>query len=257
MKSLSLPTVETSRDFYLGGLYAVVLFLLIAMIFFQILQGLDKIHSYALKKSDRITVTLSDEVYKTSNVQQTTKPLPQPKSEPKSAPKESVAPPQDISSLFSEVKTQKVVHKKRAPSKKKIDSKRLAALQKRIKTVKKRTPSATAQKVKSLSLVHPPKTAGGKTASGGAEVDAYYAKIQATIYNNFFPPSNSQGSVAKIRIRITADGRLAGYKVLRRSGEPFFDQEVAQLGERLKQVRFEPNPKGKETVLDVSLISKE
>ncbi len=258
MKSLSLPTVETPRDFLLGGLYSLVLSALIGMLFFQMLQGLDKIHSYALKKSDTITVTLTDAVFKTSKTHNTPKVTPQKKtmntSQTKPVPE---AVTEDISSLFSTVKTQRLVHKKRPAPPKKIDSKRLAALQKRIKTTKKRAPSLTAERVKSLSLVHPPRIAGGKSRSGGAEVDAYYAKIQAKIYENFYPPANSRGAVARVRIRLSPDGRLLEYKILTKAGEPFFDQEVQQLGSRLRHVTFERNPKGKETVLDVSLISKE
>ena len=258
MKSLSLPTVETPRDFFLGGLYSLVLSALIGMLFFQMLQGLDKIHSYALKKSDAISVTLSDAVFKTSKSHTASQVRPQMK-KPDSTPKKrnSEAVTEDISSLFSNVKTQRVVHTKRPAPTKKIDSRRLAALQKRIKTTKKRAPSLTSERVKSLSLVHPPHRTGGKSASGGAEVDAYYAKIQAKIYENFYPPANSEGAVSRVRIRLSPDGRLLEYKILRKAGEPFFDREVQQLGDRLQRVMFERNPKGKETVLDVSLISKE
>jgi len=259
VKSHSLPTVDTPRDFYLGGVYAVVLFLLIIMLFFQLLRGLDKMHSYALAERSAVSVSLVDLPMTTKQVN-TPKPVPKPevKPEPTPEPEETPAPPvEDISSLFSDIQTQKIVHTERPPEEKKIDAKRLATLQKRIKTTAKRETSATAELVKNLTLVRPSQEVAGQSSSGGAEVNAYYAKIQATIYNNFFPPANSQGSVSLIRIWISASGKMTRFKVLRPSGEPFFDREVAQLEQRLGRVTFERNPKGNEAVLDVSLVSKE
>lgn len=257
MKSLSLPTADSSRDFFLGGLYAVTLTLLFALIFFQLLRGLDKIHSYALQKQSTVTVSLVNMPLTTTKQRNTSKPVPQQEQKPVSELEKATAPVKDISSLFSEVKTQKIVHKKRPVKQQKIDSKRIAALQKRIKTTSKRKTSATAQRVKNLSLVRPSKSAGGSKASGGAEVNAYFAKIQATIYEHFYPPVNSQGSVSLVRIWLSASGRMTRFKVLRRSGELLFDQEVDQLAKRLAAIAFEHNPKGKEAVLDVSLVSKE
>lgn len=257
MKSHSLPTVDSSRDFYLGGLYALTLFVLIAMLFFQLLKGLDKMHSYALQKSTAVTVSLVNSPLTTTKKDTAADPVPKVKKKAASKPEEGTAPVEDISSLFSEVKTQKIVHKKTPAKQKKIDSKRIASLQKRIKTTKKRATSATADQVKNLALVRPSQAAGGSKASGGAEVDAYFAKIQATIYDHFFPPANSQGSVALVRIWLSASGKMTRFKVLRRSGDPLFDEEVDALGKRLAGVTFERNPKGEEAVLDVSLVSKE
>lgn len=257
MKSLSLPTVDSRRDFQLGGVYAVVLLALIAMIFFRILEGLDEIHSYALQKSTAVTVSLSTVPLPTSKQNDTPRPVPKPKQEEAAAVEEKSAPVEDISSLFSEVKTQKIVHKAKPKPSNEIDAKRIAALQKRIKTTQKRAVSKTAESVKNLSLVKPAQPAGGAQASGGKEVDAYLGKIQAVIYDNFFPPANSQGSVAQIRIWVSVDGKLTRFKVLRRSGEPFFDQEVERLEQRLKSVSFGHNPNEKETVFDIRLVSKE
>jgi len=259
VKSLSLPTADNSRDFYLGGVYAVVLFVLIALIFFRLLQGLDKIHSYALEQRSTVTVSLVSEPLPTAAQVNTPRPEPKPKpkeTEAPAAPPEA-APVEDISSLFSDVKTQKIVHKKAPEKQQKIDAKRIAALQKRIKTTEKRQTSATAERVKNLSLVKPMQSPGGKASSGGKEVNAYYAKIQATIYDHFFPPANTEGSVAMIRIWLSASGNLVRFKVLRHAGDASFDREVEQLEARLRGVTFERNPQGKEITLDVSLVSKE
>ncbi|HHH73020.1 MAG TPA: hypothetical protein ENL04_04270 [Sulfuricurvum sp.] len=257
MKSLSLPTAEKGRDFYLGGLYAVTLTVLFSLIFIQLLKGLDKMHSYALQKQSTVTVSLVTMPLTTTKQSNTSKPVPKKEQKPTAKPLEASAPVEDISSLFSDVKTQKIVHKKRPTQQKKIDSKRIAALQKRIKTTQKRKMSATAEQVKRLSLVRPSQEGGGTKASGGAEINAYFAKIQATIYEEFFPPVNSQGSVSLVRIWLSASGRMTRFEVLRRSGEPLFDHEVDQLSKRLAGITFERNPKGKEAVLDVSLVSKE
>ena len=255
MKSHSLPTVEAPRDFYLGGLYSVALFALITLVFYQLLIGVERIHSYALKKSSAVTVSLSELPIQTSKTQNEPKPLPQPEKEVVSQEQPSAV--EDISSLFSNVKTEKIVRKKRAEQSKTVDTNRIASLQTRLKKAAKRAPSATAEKVKKLSLVRPSVPGGGAAVSGGEEVNRYYAKIQAIIYDNFFPPANSEGAVAKIRIWLSPSGRLKDFKVIRHSGEPLFDREVSLLEKRLKTVTFERNPQEKETVLDVSLISKE
>ena len=257
MKSHLLPRAETARDFYLGGLYAVVLFALIVMLFFRILQGLDEIRSYAFEQNTVVTVSLNTLPVITSKKTDAPKPQPKEKVEPAPAPEKTAQPVEDISSLFSDVKTQKIVPKARPKESEKIDSKRLAALQKQIRTSEKRASTATADKVRNLTLVKPSQEAGGSKTSGGKDVDAYYAKIQATIYDNFYPPANSEGSVALIRIWLSASGKMTRYVILRRSGEPTFDEEVANLEQRLRQVTFENNPRGNEAVLDVSLVSKE
>jgi len=252
-----LPRADTDQDFYLGAAYSFVLFALIVMLFFRILQGLSEIHSYALQKSTTVTVSLNMVPVVTSKKHDTPKPQPQEKVETQTAPEETTSPVEDLSSLFSDVKTQKIVTKAKPKESQKIDTNRLAALQKRIKTSEKRAPSATADKVKNLALVKPSQDASGSKTSGGKDVDAYYAKIQATIYDQFFPPVNSEGSVALIRIWLSPSGQMTRFEILRRSGEPMFDQEVEQLEQRLRRIRFESNPRGIEAVLDVSLVSKE
>jgi len=256
VKSRSLPTVDNPWDFQLGGLYALILLLFILLIFFRIVQGLDEIHSYALQKSSAVRVSLETVPALTAAKKST--PTPRPESKPVSAAKsDDQAVIEDISSLFSELQTQKIVQKKRPKPQKKIDSKRIASLQKRIKTTEKRSDSHTAEMMKTLKLVTPVQPSGGGQASGGKEVDAYFGKIQALIYENFFPPVNSQGLVAQIRIRISAAGKLTQFKLLRASGDAAFDHEIALLEQRLRSVSFAKNPDNKEAVLDVRLVSKE
>ena len=257
VKSHLLPTVDTRNDFYLGGLYALVLFALIIMLFFRVLQGLSQIHTYALQKSTAVTVSLTSVPMPTSKKSDTPRPVPKTEQKPAPAPEETTTPVEDISSLFSDVQTQKIVPKAHPKESTKIDAKRMASLQKRIKKSEKRTTSTTAERVKNLALVKPSQEAGGSKSSGGAEVDAYYAKIQATIYDNFFPPANTEGAVSRVRIWLSASGKMTRFEILRRSGDSLFDEEVKVLESRLKHVSFEPNPKGNEAVLDVSLVSKE
>ena len=257
VKSRLLPTADTHNDFYLGGLYALVLFALIVMLFFRVLQGLSEIHTYALQQSTSVTVSLTSVPLPTSKKTDAPRPVPKEEQKPEPAPAAETAPAEDISSLFSDVHTQKIVHKERPKEADKVDAKRVAALQKRIKTSEKRTTSATAEAVKNLALVKPSQEQGGSKTSGGAEVNAYYARIQAIIYDNFFPPANTEGAVSLIRIWLSASGKMTRFEVLRRSGDTLFDEEVRALESRLKQVAFERNPKGNEAVLDVSLVSKE
>jgi periplasmic protein TonB len=257
VKSHLLPRVDSDRDFYLGAAFSAIFFALIFMLFLRILNGLGEIHSYALKRSTTITVSLDTVPVITSKKSNTPKPQPKEKVESASVKEKTSTPPQDISSLFSDVQTQKIVHKADPKKSEQTNKAQIAALQKRIKTIQKRSPSVTADQVKNLKLVRPTQDAGGQKASGGKDVDAYYAKIQATIYDNFFPPSDSEGSVALIRIWLSPSGKMTRFMILRNSGNTSFDEEVRQLEQRLRRVTFENNPRGNEAVLDVSLVSKE
>lgn len=257
MKSHSLPTVDSRQNFYLGGIYALVLTALIVMIFYRILQGLDDIHSFAIEKNNAVTVSLISVPLPRSRQASTPKPVFVPKVKSTKTAQESKPVVEDIASLFSDVTTQKIVHTKRPKPSEDIDLSRMASLTKRTKTSLKRAPSATAQQVKALKLVRPLQHGSSAATSGGKEVDKYYARIQAIIYENFYPPVNSEGLVASIRIWISASGHLTRSKVLQRSGESFFDQEVSALQQRLEAIAFGANPSGKTTVLDVKLISKE
>lgn len=216
----------------------------------------DQVKSYALTKDKYIAVSI-DLPTKMPSPNDTKKAVPKPKIEPESAPKPA-APPKsvpDVSSLFSDVWTKKISPK--AEQEKKSDAKRLSAIERRIKTTETKKSDVASKKVKELELVRPSAEVVGKSGSSASEVNEYLARIQAFVYERFYPPVNSEGNSAKIRIWLDASGRLSDYRLMAGSGSDAFNDEVSRLEERLKTVSFPKNPDGRSIVIDIILTAKE
>ena len=159
----------------------------------------------------------------------------------------------DLSSLFGEVKTKKLV-KRNKTKKNKVDDKLLKKLQKRIKTkdtklVKSHEASSLVKNMK-LSKQHI-KVVGD---SSGV-VDEYLAKIHAEIYANFFPPADSVGKTAKVRLEIDKQGVLVSFRVISYSNDQLFNKEVDTCLNALHQ--FAIHPENQAISLDIILTAKE
>ena len=252
---------RNNRYFYLSGLLSFTLFFIVIILFFMLLLSTDKLHKYALQKQKYIAVSIT----LTQNIptQQNAKPhpIPEPKPLTKIEPEKISEPVQkipDISSLFSSVSTKKITYKKKPkPKKHVINERRIAQMQKRIKMVDKKHSEDAKKRLKTLKLTKPSVKEVGAKRSGGAEVNQYFAKIQALVYQDFYPPVNSEGTSAKVRIWIDANGRLSDYRVLAYSANSLFNSEVDQLKARLKSVFFPKHPQDKPSVLDIILVSQE
>jgi len=258
VRFLWLPMAKNSFYFYLSGLLSFLLFIIIllAVMFFALSNSRAK--SYALKKENYIAVSImTDQKISTkNNTDQTLQSAPKPPAKPESKP--AVEKTVDISSMFSSVKTKKIVYKKKARKKPKkiIDQKRIAALQKRLKTTSKKNTSVASNKLKKLNLVKPSVQERGSAASGGSDVNEYYAKIQAFVYEQFYPPANTEGQVAKVYISLDKMGHLLEYRVLVYSSNSMFNREVDQLKNRLMSLRFPKHPDMKAATLNIELISE-
>ncbi len=244
--------------FYLSGLLSFLFFGMVIILFTLLVLTSVKIKSYALKKENYISVSIMMEqkIPTKSRAKPAAKPEPKPisKSEPELIPDKVP----DISSLFSDVKTQKIVHKKKPKKPKKVvDQKRIAAMQKRIKTAKTEKSSKASSKVKTLNLAKPSVKEVGSAASGGAEVNKYYARIQAFVYEQFYPPANTEGQIAKIYIKLDSRGRLQEYRVLLYSSNSMFNMEVDHLKKRLLSLTFPKHPDLRPVSLNIDLISEE
>lgn len=243
--------------FYLSGAISFALFFLVILLFSVIVFSSDKVKTYALKKDNYVAVSINLPTEKQSP-NDTKKPAPKPVVKPKSAPEPTEAPPPvpDVSSLFSDVWTQKIAPKP-GKEQKKIDAKRLSAIEKRIETKKSKKSDIASQKIKSLELVRPSVEVVGRSGSSASEVNEYLAKIQAFVYGHFYPPVNSEGNSAKIRIWLNASGSMTEYRVMAASGSNAFNDEVDALKKRLADIAFPRHPKGKSIVIDIILTAKE
>lgn len=243
--------MNQDRYFYLSGLISVSFFF--ALLFFAgyslILSP--KIEQFAMIKSDVINVSIA--ISDTKKAEQSVPEVVNAPAEPEhSQNEESSAEPEkvpDISDLFSEVKPQK------APQEDNKRQEQLNKLENEILT-RKETPRFS-DKVSKVELAKPSVKMVVQGGSSGPIVNEYHAKIQGLVYTYFHPPSGTAGEVARVRMNISASGKLTGYRVIRYSGNSSFNGEVDWLKDRLGAIRFPEHPEGKDTVLDFILTAKE
>lgn len=249
---------QDERYFYLSGAISFGLFFIFTALFAMLLIKSDQVKQYALKKDSFISVSINISDIKPAR-HDTKKPDIKPVEKPQPAQSSAATSPQsvpDVASLFSDVWTQKVANK---PKKEQIkpDTKRLSAIEKRLKTTKSETSQIASEKLEKLSLKRPPAELVGTSSSSAKEVNEYLAKIQAFVYEHFYPPMNSEGNSAKIRIWLDGYGRLKDYRVLAPSGSTAFNSEVDALKKRLKRLDFPRHPKREAITIDIILTAKE
>ncbi|MEA2111885.1 MAG: TonB C-terminal domain-containing protein [Campylobacterota bacterium] len=254
--------MANNRYFYLSGLISLSLFVLFLVLFVMILLQQEKLKQFALKKDNYISVSIDTPLVNKKSVKKNlkqvksklqekpkekpadkpeTKPLVKPAEKPKAVNK-------NISDLFASVKTQKISHK--ANKKPVYDKKLLSKLSK--KSVKKSVTqkSAAASALKKIEI-------SSESASTSPDVNEYLAKIQAIIYEHFYPPMNSEGLSAIVTITFNSSGKITSYRVLNYSGNEMFNSEVDMLQARLKALTFAKHPEGKSESVKIILTSQE
>lgn len=89
------------------------------------------------------------------------------------------------------------------------------------------------------------------------DIDQYKAKVQGVIYAHFHPASGTQGFSARVRIVLSADGKLDSYRVISSSGNALFNEALDSLKERLRQASFPKNPNRDEAIFEIILTAKD
>ena len=248
------------RYFYISGLISLSLFASVIALFAMVALHSSSIDTFAMQEDNYISVSLNMDVVVPSqnDAKPDPKPTPEaeviPEPEPELVVEEIQSTPEpvntDVSSLFDDVWTQsadtKVVKKEKT-----VDTKRLAAIEKRIKTKETKKSQKASDTVKTLELIKPSIEVVGASASTAPEVNKYLAKIHGQVKSKFYPPASSEGSSAKVRVKIDANGNITSYKVLVYSGSNIFNEEVDRLQARLKRMTFPKNPDGKSISLEI------
>lgn len=245
------------RYFFLSGLISIALFAVVVFLTGFSLFLVPKVEQFAMIQSDVISVSiaLAEPQQPLENnpvpvvpeeVEQTVESTEASESAPKQEP---VA---EISDLFAQVKPQK------GPKAPKEDIKNLEQLNALEKEVlqKKETPRFL-DKVNNIALAKPSVKMIVQGGSTGPVVNEYHAKIQGLVYTYFRPPNNSMGQSARVRMIISAEGKLISYKVLSYSSMNSFNYEVDWLKDRLIGIHFPEHPEGREAVLEFILTAKE
>ncbi len=248
------------RYFYISGVISLTFFSAVVFLFALVIIHKNSIDTFAMQEDNYISVSLDMDVLVPTKNNAKPDPKPTPKEEVKPEPEpqvdeiESTPDPvnTDVSSLFDDVWTQsadtKVVKKEE-----KVDSKRLAAIEKRIETKETKKVQKASDTIKTLELVKPSIEVVGASASTAPEVNKYLAKIHALVKGKFFPPASTEGESAKVRVELDANGNVTRYKVLVYSGSTIFNEEVDRLEKRLHRMSFPKNPDGTSISLDIIL----
>jgi protein TonB len=247
--------LNQERYFFLSGLISITFFVvLLFLVGFSLIIS-PKIEQFALTKSQFISVSIEINDKKVTEKSEpepqvsSSKPISEPVIEEPTVKPKSIP---EISDLFSKVKPEKIEKKPREEAKR---NEQLNALEKELLTHKEA--SRFTDKVNKVDLVKPSIKMIVQGGSTGPLVNEYHAKIQALVYTYFRPPAGTAGEVARVRMNISASGKLIGYKVISYSGNSPFNSEVDWLKDRLNSIRFPDHPDGKDTVLDFILTAKE
>lgn len=162
--------------------------------------------------------------------------------------------PKDINveDLFSDVWTKDI--SKIKP--KKVDNKRLQEIEKRIKTKEKISDAQLASEIVK-NIDKNGQEINKSQISTGDEVNKYYARIQALVYQHFYPPQNSQGNSVKSVISLDPYGKVVDFRILNYSGNEALNNECDKIKNRLKSVLFPVNPNNKSGNYIIILKAKE
>jgi len=158
----------------------------------------------------------------------------------------------DVNDLFSDVWTPKIDHRVK---KRKVNSKRIQDIAKKIKTAEKNSVNSLSKKIEKLEAQNADENT--EVASSGNEVNEYLAKIQAIVYQHFNVPPNSEGSSVKTVIELDPLGHMTDFRILNYSSNKALNEEADKIKERLKNVLFPKNPQNRSSRTTVILISKE
>lgn len=237
------------RYFFLSGLISITLFVVLLFLAGYSLAVSPAIEQFAMTQSEYVSVSImepSNEVQKSPEPQAVLE-----KSEPVQEEERSVEPEPvpEISDLFAQVKPDIT------PKKKPEENKQLNALEKEV--LERKESPRFSDKVSKVELAKPSVKMIPQGGSSGPLVNEYHAKIQALVYTYFRPPSGTAGEAARIRMKISAAGKLISYKVMSYSGNGSFNGEVDWLKDRLNSTRFPEHPDGKDAVLECILMAKE
>ena len=239
--------VDNRTNLYLSGLISFALFSLFFFSFITMMFTPSKIDTFALKKNDFISISLEVQELKVSSSK---------KIETVSTPESSEIDTEkniDINNLFSDVWTKKIT-KKEEPTKK-VNSHRLAEIQKKIKTTQENQVESISEKLTKLDSIKTDTT--DNSSSSAEQVNEYLAKIQAIVYQHFHVPQNSEGSSVKTVIELNALGKVIDFRILRYSDNEALNSEADNIAKRLKYVVFPRNPQNRSSRTVVILVSKE
>lgn len=232
--------------FVISGFISVGLFSLFLALFLYMFLSSTKLHVYAMKKDNYISVSIVMPETNKQNSHKSSSAVVNTASsfsEPKNV---------DINDLFDNVWTRKI-DKKRV--KKTVDERKLNDLQKKIK-IQKKAPASSVDS-KAIDTNAHEQNDEKALASKSMYVNEYLAKIQSIVYKHFYPPQNSQGNSVKALISLSPIGKVEDFRILEYSANVALNKECDKIKERLMTVLFPLNPENKSGNYVVILTAKD
>ncbi|MEO1938228.1 MAG: TonB C-terminal domain-containing protein [Sulfurimonas sp.] len=235
--------MDNNRYFILSGFLSLSLFAFFLSLFVYMLFVNASSKTYGLEKKNYVSVSIV--------MPQTHKKFTQKKSAPQKVSSSTQAVQDiDVNDLFSDVWTPKA----KEVTKRKVNSKRLKDIAKKVKTLKKEQKSSLSQKIQNLDSDD---NKEALSSSAADEVNEYLAKIQAIVYEHFHVPPNTEGESVETVIELDPLGKMKDFRILRYSQSEALNAEADRIKERLKNVIFPKNPQNRSSRTKVVLISKE
>jgi protein TonB len=227
--------------FAISGLISISLFAFTFSLFLFVIFSSDKNKVYALNKDNYISVSidLPESMMKKTR-----------KSNDLTINNTPASKDIDIGDLFSDVWTKNIEQTNKQPN----ENKRLQEIQKRIKKIENKNISSAVSKLSDMQLSSSEDEAS--TASSGEEVNEYFGKIQALVYEHFYPPQNSEGYSVKAVIELSSFGKVLDFRILNYSTNDALNRECDKIKSRLMGVLFPVNPENKAGHYVVILKSK-
>ncbi|WP_457744742.1 TonB C-terminal domain-containing protein [Sulfurimonas sp.] len=238
--------MDNQKYFYISGFISLSLFGFFLILFVVMLFQVKDMKTYGMKKKNYISISIN-----VAPVKKVSKKATSVQSKIESSVK-SKSKNINVNSLFDDVWTQKIQHKK---IQKKKNSKRINEIQKQLKLKENNHVESIEKSMDKFA--ENKKDDQNSTSSTANEVNEYLAKIQAIVYKHFNVPQNSEGNSVKTVIELGAFGKVLDFRVLTYSSNEALNNEVDKIKDRLKNVVFPINPDGKITKTIVILVSKE
>ena len=234
--------------FYISGFISLSLFTFFLSTSIYMLVSTDKDKNFAIKKDNYISVSIVMPKVVSSSAK---------KSVQKKIKQESVTPQKtkeiNIDNLFNDVWTKSI---KTAEKKvKKTNNRRLQEIQKKIKKSAKNIVEPISKKI--IHTDAPKVSDKSSKTSTATEVNEYLAKIQALVYEYFYPPQNSQGNSVEAIIELSSIGKVYDFRILRYSSNSELNSECDKIKDRLISVVFPKNPDNSSGMYKIILTSKE
>ncbi|MCF6339645.1 MAG: TonB C-terminal domain-containing protein [Sulfurimonas sp.] len=237
--------------FYVSGFISLSLFFFFLIISLYMLVSTDKTHIFAIKKDNFISVSIEIPEIMTRSIK---------KNKPKEVVEKTITPIKskdiNIDNLFNDVWTKSIKKSKRVEEKvNNNNNRRLQEIQKKISKSNENKVKLISKKINTNDVLKvSDKTVKTSTAH---EVNEYLAKIQALVYEHFFPPQNTQGNSVKAIIELSSLGKMYDFRILTYSSNSELNKECDKIKKRLINIIFPKKPSSSFGPYTIILKSKE